>query len=254
MNERISPPEPNAAEDIYLGGRPQSVFYVLSGPGGTGKSTLIQRWREDDPSLGYVRNYTTRPRRPKDEKSGIDDGDWFNFITPKEFQRLVQENFFVQWSHAVKGYLSGTPIGPLHDAIAEHRDLVFDYTPQLYLNLRRLFRRYVVGIFIVPPTLTELGHRLRARGSETGDRFRMKFEMGRQDLAFMAEHDYLVVNDDREAALASLKAIRLAEKARMSNLRGLDETYARVAPHPMLFYYDPFGQRVREIHADQEQE
>ncbi|MBI3451706.1 MAG: guanylate kinase [Rhodospirillales bacterium] len=237
-------------EGTYLGGEERGVFFVLSGPGGTGKSTLIRRWRHEDKSLGYVRNYTSRQRRKTDPASGIDDADWFHFITTKEFRQLVEQDFFVQWSNAAKGYCSGTPIAPLHEAIEKRQDLVFDYTPQLFINLRRLFREHVVGIFIVPPTLAELKRRLSARGSEGGDRFQMKYQMGVQDLAFMDEHDYLVVNDDLDKTLATLKAIRLAEKCRIANMRGLAEKYRRISPRSMLFYYDPFGQRVSQIDAE----
>lgn len=241
-------PLPLAQDDMYLGGRTKSIFYVLSGPGGTGKSTLIQRWRNDDPSLGYVRNYTTRARRPVDVTSGIDDADWYHFVSTQEFQARVREDYFVQWSHAVKGYLSGTPIAPLHQAIANGEDLVFDYTPQLYLNLRTLFRAHVVGIFIVPPTISELGKRLRGRGGEHDERYRLKMAMGRQDLAFAMEHDYLVVNENLDDALATLKGIRAAERVRMRNLVGVEETYSLLGTRPMLFYYDPFGQRIDDIH------
>jgi guanylate kinase len=234
-------------DDLYLGGRPKSIFYVLSGPGGTGKSTLIQRWRRDDPSLGYVRNYTTRAQRPPDAASGIDDADWFHFVSPSEFQKLVREDQLVQWSHAVKGYLSGTPIAPLHEAVAAGRDLVFDYTPQLYMNLRTQFREHVVGIFIVPPSINELASRLRGRGSENEQRFQLKMAMGRQDLAYAMEHDYLVVNADLERTLATLKGIRLAEQAKMANLEGVADTYRSLGTRPMLFYYDPLGQRIDDI-------
>ena len=237
-------------DHTYLGGRPKSIFYVLSGPGGTGKSTLIQRWRKQDPSLGYVRNYTTRARRPADTASGVDDSDWYNFVTTQQFQQLVREDCLVQWSHAVKGYLSGTPLAPLHEAIAAGRDLVFDYTPQLYLNLRTMFRSNTVGIFIVPPNMAELAKRLRGRDSENDERFRLKMAMGRQDLAFAMEHDYLVVNDDLDETLETLKGIRLAERAKITNLYGVDETYQRLSTRPMLFYYDPFGQRIDDIHED----
>jgi len=235
-----------ATDDIYLGGQPRSVLYVISGPGGTGKSTLIRRLRQDDPGLGYVRNYTTRAPRPFDERSGIRDEDWFSFVDTKEFQSLVREDRLVQWSHATKGYLSGTPLAPIEEAIASGEDLIFDYTPQLYMNLRQNFRALTVGIFIVPPTLGHLRRRLESRGGE--DVAAMKFEMGRQDLAFIQEHDYVVVNDDLEVTLAQLKAIRVAEKLRRTNQLGIDETYRRLAPRPMLFYYDPFGERVRDIH------
>lgn len=244
---------PFAAEDeSWLGGEAKSLFYVLSGPGGTGKSTLIQRWRQADPTLGYVKNYTTRARRAPDPKSGIDDTDWYEFVDVIQFRKLVEEDFFVQWSHAAKGYLSGTPLPPLRDAIAEGRDLVFDYTPQLYLNLRRMFPENTVGILTVPPSLKILAERLRVRGSELDQRFRMKFEMGRQDLAYHREHDYIVTNDDLDESLELLKGIRLAEKARLANRTGLGETFERLTPQPrpMLFYYDPFGDRISEIDAD----
>lgn len=237
----------NGREDIYLGGSPTSLFLVVSGPGGTGKSTLIQRWLREDATLGYVRNYTTRVRRPVDPASGIDDGDWFHFVSAEDFKQKVRADFFAQWVNPQKGYASGTPLAPLLEAIEEDRDLVFDYTPQLYLNLRRRFRRQVVGVFLVPPTLAELRRRLQARNADTGAKLELKLQMGVQDLAFMDEHDYVVVNDDPDHALAQLAAIRTAEKCRIERQRGMVEAYDGQWPHSMLFYYDPAGERLARI-------
>ncbi|MEZ5077264.1 MAG: hypothetical protein R2725_07475 [Solirubrobacterales bacterium] len=232
-----------------LGAAARPRFFVVSGPGGTGKSTVIRRWLQADPELGYVRNYTTRQRRPADPVSGIDDADWFHFVSVAEFRQRIEEGFFAQWANAAKGYASGTPLAPLEEAIASVQDLVFDYTPQLYLNLRRRFREQTVGIFMVPPSLAELRRRLAGRG-DSEEQIDLKERMAIQDLAYMDEHDYLVVNHEVERALATLAAIKSAEKARIAALDGLDDTYGQLPPPSMLFYYDPHDQRLDHVHSE----
>ena len=233
----------------YLGGHPNVLFFVVSGPGGAGKSTLIQRWREADPALGHVKNYTTRPCRPPDEASGIDDRAWYHFVGPAEFATLVRSDFFAQWSHASSGYLSGTPIGPLEEAVRSGTDLVFEYTPQLYMNLRQTFRRHVVGICILPPSLGELRRRLESRQGMTPAVLTLKLAMARQDLAYIAEHDYLIINNMVEDSVAKLQGIRAAEHVRLSNITVPTNIYEqlRSIPRPMMFYYDPYDARLLAI-------
>ncbi|MGA8725799.1 MAG: hypothetical protein WB565_12205 [Acidimicrobiales bacterium] len=234
-----------------LHGKPESVFFVLSGPGGTGKSTLVNKWLLEDPSLGYVRNYTTRPARGIDHSSGVDDACFFEFVTRSEFKQLVIDGFFAQWVNPSEGYYSGTPIAPLVTAIQERRDLLFDYTPQLYINLKRRFPEQVVGVFVAPPSMSELRARLLGRGTDQGQKFDMKFEMGVQDLAFVDIHDYHVTNVNTTETLAVLQAILIAEKNRLRRQPNLIPTYDRLAPNPMLFYYDPSGSRVAGIDPDE---
>lgn len=225
-----------------------SVFLVLSGPGGTGKTTLIRQWLKDCPDLSYVPNITTRQPRPA---SAVDESGFYEFVSRDEFQRLVREDHFAQWVNPSKGKYYGTPIEPLHAAIKEGRDLLFDYTPQLYINLRRQFRQQVVGIFIVPPTFAELLHRLESRATESGQDMYIKQRMALQDLSYVDEHHYHVVNDDLGKALETLKAIRTAERSRMSRLQGLEEGCKRIAPRSMMFYYDPLDQRLSDMVAQQ---
>ena len=234
-----------------LVGAPGSVFLVLSGPGGTGKSTLIRRWREVDPDLGYVKNVTTRARRTPDESSGVDDEDFFEFVTRQEFRRRVQEGELAQWANPQDGYYSGTPLAPLLDAVATGRDLVFDYTPQLFLNLQRAFPEQVVGVFVAPPSMAVLRDRLEGRGSDDGARLRLKFAMGVQDLAYVDLHDYHVTNTDLAPTLDTLRSILRAEKARLRRSPNLATIYGAMRdPRQMLFYYDPGQARIATIADD----
>ncbi|MBS9422448.1 guanylate kinase [Photorhabdus caribbeanensis] len=232
-------------EDIdFCANEVKSVFLVLSGPGGTGKTSLIKRWLNDCPDLGYVPNITTRAPRPK---SIVDESGFYKHVSRSEFREMVSKNMFAQWVNPSSGKYYGTPIAPLQEAISSGNDLVFDYTPQLYLNLRRQFRQHVVGIFIVPPTLSELMNRLSKRGTEQGEELHIKQNMALQDLAYVDEHDYHVVNDDFEQTLQTLKCIHTSERCRMSRIIGLQERCRAVSPHSMMFYYDPLNERLANM-------
>ncbi|MBS0159854.1 MAG: hypothetical protein JSS26_14850 [Nitrospira sp.] len=222
-----------------------SVFLVLSGPGGTGKTSLIRRWLRDCTDLGYVPNVTTRKPRP----ASVGEDGFYQFVSRSEFQRMVEENMFAQWVNPSEGKYYGTPIAPLRAAIAEGRDLVFDYTPQLYLNLRRQFRQQVVGIFIVPPTFSELLSRLERRGTEQGIDLHIKQQMALQDLGYVDEHHYHVVNDDLDVTLQTLKSIHVAERCSMRRIEGLDDACRKASPLSMMFYYDPLATRLSGMNA-----
>lgn len=245
----IDPPS-NVADHMSteLVGKPGSVFLVLSGPGGTGKSSLIRMWRDADPDLGYVKNVTTRTRRAPDPTTGVDDDEFFDFVTRQEFARRVADGELAQWVNPQEGYYSGTPLAPLLDAVAAGKDLVFDYTPQLFLNLQRAFPEQVVGVFVAPPSLDVLRHRLAGRGSDQGDKLQLKFNMGAQDLAYVDMHDYHVTNVDLGSTLETLRSILRAEKARLRRSPNLAEIYGPMRdPRQMLFYYDPGYARLATI-------
>jgi guanylate kinase len=230
--------------DIALKPQRQSLFLVLSGPGGTGKTTLIKRWREMSPELGYVANVTTRAPRPA---SIIDETGFFEFVSRERFRELVETNAFVQWVNPSAGKYYGTPIAPLRDAIEKGTDLVFDYTPQLFINMKRMFRSRTVGIFIIPPSLRHLAERLDRRGTEGGPDREIKYRMGLQDLDHVAEHDYHVVNETLDETLSILMAIRLAEHHRLERNASILEVYDAIKLRTMLFYYDPLDDRVESI-------
>lgn len=220
------------------------TFFVVSGPGGTGKTTLIREWLKREPDLHYVANITTR--KPRDP-SKVCEENFFIHVSPVEFRELVEKNHFAQWVNPSPGKYYGTPRAPLDEAIEKGHDVVFDYTPQLYLNLRRRYREQVVGIFVAPPDLTELRRRLERRDTESGKELEIKYEMALQDFDFVDEHEYHVVNDDFDDALRQLQAIRVAEKAKLARQKQVLQRYMAQARTCMMFYYDPLHERISGI-------
>lgn len=220
----------------------KSVLLVLSGPGGSGKSTLIKKWLDQDKTIGYVKNVTTRAKRKP--VAGVDDHDFFEFVSVESFKQYVVNGELVQWSNPSEGYYSGTLLKPIKEAISFNNDLLLDYTPQLFLNFKRMFRSRVVSVFIAPPSMTVLKERLQNRGTEDGRKFDMKYKMGVQDISYVNEHDYYVINDDLDETLTILQAIRTAEKAKLANQIGIEERFLAVTNQSMLFYYDPTDARL----------
>jgi guanylate kinase len=133
---------------------------------------------------------------------------------------MIERGEFVQWINPYVEYF-GTLHAPIRDAIAAGHDMVFDYVPEGFLNLRRYYPGATVGIFVMAPDMATMRRRLEGRGTEFAAEVEIRYEMARQDFDFIEEHDYLVLNDDFDEALGRLRAIRAAERARVSRLTEL---------------------------------
>lgn len=229
--------------DTNLRSPKPSLFIALSGPGGTGKTTLVQKWLRQSPDIEYIPNVTTRKPRPA---SLIDETGLYEFVTFERFRELVEEGAFAQWVNPSPNKYYGTPIQPLYDAIKKGCDVVLDYTPQLYINFRRKFPDRTIGIFIIPPSLRHLLERLINRGTETGIEREIKIKMALQDLGYVGDHDYYLINDDIDETLETLKAIRRAESHRLNRHPRILSNYSEMAINTMLFYYDPLDERLQE--------
>lgn len=187
----------------------QGVLFVVSGPSGVGKSTLVGRVLGGVPGLGFSVSATTRAPRP-----GEIDGVHYHFIDATSFEARVSGGEFLE--HAtVYGRHYGTLRAPTVDALAAGRSLLLDIDVQGFRQVRATWPGSV-SIFILPPDLPTLEARLRARSTDAEEVIRRRMRDADEQIAGCGEYDYVVVNGDLESATAVMRAIFLAELARVS--------------------------------------
>lgn len=215
------------------GARSGGLLLVLSGPGGVGKTSLVQEWRRRDPSLRYTTSVTTREPRAKAEQ--------YEHIGEEEFDALVADGEFVQWINPPGLEYYGTRRAPIDECLAEGADMVFDYCPEGYLNLRRAYPDNVVGIFVMAPTVEAMRDRLEQRGTEADGEVEVRAAMAHQDFCFIDWHDYFVVNDDFVQTMAALEAIRRAERMRPCRSAAAAGFTALAHPALLRYYSRPTG-------------
>ena len=187
--------------------RKEGTLFIVSGASGTGKSTLCRAMLETFPNLRFSVSHTTRPPR-----SGDQEGRDYYFVSPEEFQKMIDGGGFVEWAE-IYDHRYGTSKEMLDKARREGRDLILDIDGQ---GARQLRNQRIPGVFvfILPPSLVELKRRLRGRKTEEKGALEERVKKAQAEISQARFYDYLVVNDDLPKAREQLKAIILAEGCR----------------------------------------
>ena len=193
----------------------RGLMFILSSPSGAGKTTISPMLLEADPAIKLSVSVTTRPPRP-----GEKDGVHYYFVDDAEFDRMVEEDDFYEWAH-VFGYRYGTPKGAIRTALKEGQDFLFDIDWQGTQQLKQKDDQDVVTVFILPPSLAELRHRLESRAQDTAEVIDSRMERARGEISHWAEYDYVVVNDDVKACFAKVREVLDAERMRRTRQTGL---------------------------------
>ena len=180
--------------------RIEPKLFVVSGPSGAGKGTLVALARKRRPSLGLTVSATTRKPR-----EGEVDGVSYFFLSPEEFKRRVDANEFVEWAH-VHGNCYGTPVSEVRRNLQAGSSLILEIDVQGALQVKEKFPEAIL-IFIKPPSLAVLEQRLSGRGTETPASLAIRLENARGELALADRYDEVLVNDDLEAACSGLLRI-----------------------------------------------
>ncbi|MCX8103445.1 MAG: guanylate kinase [Candidatus Bipolaricaulota bacterium] len=191
----------------------KGVFFVICGPSGAGKTTLVTRVRQRFPDLVYVPSYTSRPSRgPKELTAGR-----YRFISKEEFERRIRQNDFLEYA-SYAGHYYGTPRSEVQTLLASGRDVIKEADVQGVCQLRR--RRLpgrLVAIFILPPSLQALEYRLDKRGTESAAARRRRLAAVLDELGALDLFDYIVINRRIVQSVERLSAIIRAEIASSAN-------------------------------------
>ena len=188
--------------------RRRGLLIVLSSPSGAGKSTISRKLMEEDPTITMSISATTRPIRPGE----VEDVD-YHFVDEEQFERLVEADELAEWAY-VFGHRYGSPKEPIKEALKAGRDTLFDIDWQGTQQLEYAFRTDLVRIFILPPSMAELQHRLEARGTDEQDVIDFRMKRAAAEIGHWAEYDYVLINDDVEKCTAAVRAIVVAERLR----------------------------------------
>ncbi|TKD17526.1 guanylate kinase [Rhodobacter capsulatus] len=198
--------------------RRRGLLIILSSPSGAGKSTLARRLMAWDASLSFSVSATTRNPRP-----GEEDGREYYFRTRAEFEAMVAAGEMLEHAE-VFGNLYGTPSAPVEARLAEGRDVILDIDWQGGQQVRRSrLAQDVVSIFILPPSIADLEHRLRKRAQDSDAVIAGRMAKSRDEISHWGEYDYVVINRDIAASEAELVTILQAERARAVRQPGLTE-------------------------------
>jgi guanylate kinase len=196
----------------------RGLLIILSSPSGAGKSTLARRLRDWDADILFSVSATTRAPRP-----GETDGQDYHFVDEAGFKRMVHERRMLEHAH-VFGHFYGSPLRPVEEAIAKGCDVLFDIDWQGAQQIQKsTLSSNVLSIFLLPPSIAELRHRLETRGQDSAEVIDKRMNRSWDEISHWDGYDYVLVNDDLDATEEKLKTIVTAERLRATQQPGLVE-------------------------------
>ena len=187
----------------------KGILVILSSPSGAGKTSIARALVEGNEEFLFSVSATTRKSRP-----GELNGREYHFLTVDEFRQKINDGQFLE--HAkVFGNLYGTPLQAVEDSISQGKDLIFDVDWQGGKQIRNSsLSKFVISIFILPPSIKELHERLMKRAQDSSDIVKDRMRKSIDEIMHWKEYDYVIVNRDFDKTLNEVKSIIVSEKLR----------------------------------------
>ncbi len=187
----------------------KGLLFVVSGPSGCGKGTLLAEILKND-NIFYSVSATTRNPRP-----GETDGVNYHFLTKEKFEELISQNGMLEYAEYCGNYY-GTPRKPVEDMLAEGKHVILEIEVQGAMKIMEKCPE-AVFVFILPPSLKELCRRLHKRGTETEETIEKRLGEAEGEIKQAYKYDYTLINGELSKAVDDMKAIIRAEELNAKN-------------------------------------
>ena len=178
---------------------------IFSAPSGSGKSTIINYLLTQNLNLAFSISATSRPPRGT-EKHGVE----YFFLTPEEFRQRIENNEFLEYEEVYKDRYYGTLKAQVEKQLEAGQNVVFDVDVVGGCNIKNYYGKRALSLFIQPPSIEELRHRLNTRGTDAPEVIESRIAKEEYELSFAPKFDVVVVNDDLEKAEA--EALHIIQK------------------------------------------
>lgn len=186
----------------------KGVLVVVSGLSGAGKGTICKRLLEKYPD--YVLSVSATSRKPR---KGEENGREYFFITKDEFEDMIRDGKLLEYARYVENYY-GTPKEWVEQQLESGKNIILEIELQGAFQIRDKIPEAVL-VFILPPDMEELKRRLVNRGTETMEEIEKRLERAAEEMAFVPEYDYVIINDEVEKSVDMLHNIVRSEKERV---------------------------------------
>jgi guanylate kinase len=185
---------------------------IISGPSGSGKSSLMHEMFKKIDDIYFSISTTTRDKR-EGEVEGID----YNYISKEEFEKDIQEGLFLEWAKVHDNYY-GTSLKPILKSLHDSKLVVFDIDVQGHKIAREKFGDAITSVFITTPNQNELSKRLKNRGTDSDEVIEKRINNAVSEMTRIREYNYVLINDNFEKTLEKLTAIAISSRCRVHSI------------------------------------
>ncbi len=179
----------------------KGAILLISGPSGSGKSSLCKELFNNIESIYFSISTTTREIR-----EGEVDGKHYYFVSKESFLEDIEDDKFLEWAE-VHGNLYGTSKKSVLEALESGKLVVFDIDVQGFINISKQFGKYLTSVFITTPSKETLKKRLHNRGTDNKDTIDRRVKHALEEMKFVGRYDYLLINDNFEKSSRDLISI-----------------------------------------------